>query len=676
MAKIFTIFAAKDGSGATTFAVNMACELQKKRNNRILIINLSAPRDIAITFGENGNIRTINDLHLVLKRGSVSLVEGLLSTRQKEIGIIERNGEDFDQSLYDYSLPELDRLYNFIIVDGGSILNEALVWGLKKGNFHCMVLSDDLYALAKAEQKIATLSTIFYPATRLNLILNKTDKGSTFFVPLIKKKIMADNLFQLEFSPKVYSSHFKGMPAFIEDPKEEYFKNLERVVSTLVDSKGEASFADLNWSGLFKKETGQNLPTQKMPIKPNDNGSLKQDILNQLLGQIDLREIQSSNLNREDVYVRVKDVALKIISTLVFPKFEQIDKNILLKEVLNEALGLGVIEEMIEDPSISEIMVNSCDKIYFEREGKIHLSEKRFINVEQIIKIIERIVSPIGRRIDEGSPMVDARLADGSRVNVIIPPLSLGGPIITIRKFPIERLDVEKLVERGSLNREMARFLMEAVRNRLNIMISGGTGSGKTTLLNILSSFIPEGERIITIEDAAELRLHQEHVVRLEARPPNIEGKGAITIRDLVKNALRMRPDRIVVGECRGGEALDMLQAMNTGHKGSLTTVHANSVRDSLARLETLVMFAEINLPSRVIREQIVSAIDLIIQLNRQSDGSRRITNISEVTGMEGDVITMQELFVFKQSGAMTGEKDSGEFISTGFRPRFYEKGS
>jgi len=345
----------------------------------------------------------------------------------------------------------------------------------------------------------------------------------------------------------------------------------------------------------------------------------------------------------------------------------------MLEQITDEILGLGPLEPLLRDETLTEVMVNGPQQVYIERDGKLELTNVTFQNDEHVMKIIQRIIAPIGRRIDESSPMVDARLADGSRVNAIIPPLSLVGPVITIRKFSATPYTVDDLVRFGTATPEMFEFLEACVRARLNIFVSGGTGSGKTTMLNILSSFIPDDERIVTIEDAAELQLRQEHVVTLEARPSNIEGKGAIPIRELVRNSLRMRPDRIVVGECRSAEALDMLQAMNTGHDGSMSTGHANTPRDMLSRLETMVLMAGMELPLRAIREQISSAVDLIVHQNRLKDGTRKITNITEVQGMEGDVIVMQDVFVFEQTDVVDG-RIQGRLKPTGIRPHFVEK--
>ena len=350
------------------------------------------------------------------------------------------------------------------------------------------------------------------------------------------------------------------------------------------------------------------------------------------------------------------------------------EKARLIADIRDEMLGLGPIEPLLQDDSITEIMVNGPKKVFVERLGKLELTDVQFHDNAHVMNIAERILTPLGRRIDESSPLVDARLDDGSRVNIIIPPLSLTGPTITIRKFSKKPLTVNNLIAFGTIDEKMAEFLRACVKARINILVSGGTGSGKTTTLNVISSFIPERERIVTIEDAAELRLQQENVVTLESRPANIEGEGQITIRDLVRNALRMRPDRIIVGEVRSGEALDMLQAMNTGHDGSLTTAHANSPRDALSRLETMVLMSGFELPVRAIREQISSAIDLIIQQSRMRDGSRKITHVTEVQHMEGNTITMQDIFRYQQQGYDENGKAIGHYVSTGLKPNFLEK--
>lgn len=370
-----------------------------------------------------------------------------------------------------------------------------------------------------------------------------------------------------------------------------------------------------------------------------------------------------------DVFSTGREKVEKAVEEILREEFGEEGERF-LPVVLRDVVGYGPIEDFIKDESITEIMVNGPNQIYIEKNGKLILTDAKFSSDEDVMRVIERIVAPLGRRIDESQPYVDARLPDGSRVNAIIPPLALQGPTITIRKFSKKKYTVDDLIKFGSLSREMAYFLKLAVENRKNIVVSGGTGSGKTTLLNVIASFIPSGERIITIEDAAELRLPQEHIVSLEARPPNIEGKGAVTIRDLVRNSLRMRPDRIVVGECRGGEALDMLQAMNTGHSGSMTTLHANSPRDAISRLATMTLMAGIDLPLRAVNEWIASAVDIIVQVERFRDGSRKVTHIVEVKGMEGDAVVLLDIFKFEIKSIREG-KIYGEFVPTGFIPDF-----
>jgi pilus assembly protein CpaF len=371
--------------------------------------------------------------------------------------------------------------------------------------------------------------------------------------------------------------------------------------------------------------------------------------------------------------IRVEELINSIVQREA-TELPRLERQKIVTEIMDEVVGFGPIEPLIRDPEVSEIMVNGPQQVFVERKGKIEKTGVVFRDEEHVLHIIDKIVSPLGRRIDESMPMVDARLPDGSRVNAIIPPLSLIGPVLTIRKFSRDPLTIQDLIRFGTLTPQMATFLEACVKARLNIIISGGTGSGKTSTLNVLSSFIPANERIVTIEDAAELQLNQEHVITLESRPPNIEGKGAITIRDLVRNALRMRPERIIVGEVRSGEALDMLQAMNTGHDGSLTTGHANSPRDILARLETMVMMAGMELPIKAIREQMSAAFDLVVQQARLRDGSRKITHLTEVLGMEGDTVILQDLFVFEAIGMDERNKVKGNFRATGIRPRFLDK--
>ena len=405
------------------------------------------------------------------------------------------------------------------------------------------------------------------------------------------------------------------------------------------------------------------------PLGPVEQ--LKVDLHRRLVEQLDLEALERVK-DSTVVSAQIRDAVADFLRNEATP-LTQAEREDVIEQIVYEVTGLGPIEPFFRDPTISDILVNGPRDVYIERHGRLSRVPVTFRNDAHLLAIIDRIVSRVGRRVDESSPMVDARLPDGSRVNAIIPPLALDGPILSIRRFGAE-MPMSALVENGTLTQDMVEFLAACVQARMNIMVSGGTGSGKTTLLNALSAYIPATERVVTIEDAAELRLQQEHVCRLETRPPNAEGRGQVIARDLVRNALRMRPDRIIVGEVRGAEALDMLQAMNTGHEGSLTTIHANSPRDALARVETMIQFASTSLPLRAIREQIASALDLVIQIARMADGSRRIVSISEITSMEGDVISMQELFRYRRQGITDAGEVVGEFQATGVRPVFIER--
>jgi pilus assembly protein CpaF len=413
------------------------------------------------------------------------------------------------------------------------------------------------------------------------------------------------------------------------------------------------------------------MSTVPIPSGRTDFNAVKTAIHRKLIQKLNLDRL--NEVRREDVRREVS----AILETLVIGESTPMnlqERERLSAEVLDEVFGLGPLEPLLKDPTVSDILVNTYKRVFVERRGMLESTGIQFRDDVHLMSIIDRIVSAIGRRVDESSPMVDARLADGSRVNAIIPPLAVDGPCLSIRRFGHERLMADDLVTNATFTAAMLQLLAGCVKARLNVLISGGTGAGKTTFLNVLSSYISNRERIVTIEDAAELQLHQEHVVRLETRPPNIEGKGAVYQRELLINSLRMRPDRIIVGEVRGPEALDMLQAMNTGHDGSLTTIHANSPRDALARLETMVAMASLNIPDSAIRRQIASAIDLVVQVSRLSDGKRRVINITEISGMEGDVVTMQDIFLFRKRGIRESGEVLGDFMPTGIRPRFAEK--
>jgi pilus assembly protein CpaF len=426
--------------------------------------------------------------------------------------------------------------------------------------------------------------------------------------------------------------------------------------------------------GRTRKAAGgrENGDREAKAVAVNDRSrGLKASIHRRMLERLNLKSIDS--VAPDALRAQIRQIITSLVAEENIPLSEG-ERLSLEEEVINETFGLGPIEPLLHDPDVSDILVNTHRSVYVERFGRLELTDVRFDDDDHLMRIIDRIVSRVGRRIDESSPLVDARLPDGSRVNAIIPPLSLDGPILSIRRFGVRTLDMNDLLELGSMSPGMAELLKGTIKSRLNVLIAGGTGSGKTTLLNALSAYIPGDERIVTIEDAAELQLLQPHVVRLETRPPNIEGEGRVTQRELVRNALRMRPDRIIVGEVRGDEVLDMLQAMNTGHDGSLTTVHANSARDALHRLETLMLLSGVNLPSQAMREQISAALDVIIHVARMSDGTRRVVSVGEIVGMEREVVAMQEILVFRKVGISQDGKVMGQYEATGVRPKFADR--
>lgn len=424
-----------------------------------------------------------------------------------------------------------------------------------------------------------------------------------------------------------------------------------------------------------EQASGNSAENKKMPldikILTPVELELKDTIYTKLLDVLDLSML--STMEEGESRLQITNIVQQLIEAESVPLNTQTRRQI-IKEIGDEVLGLGPLEPLLHEPTVSDILVNGCKTVYVERFGRLELTPVKFRDDDHLMKIIDRIVSRVGRRIDESSPMVDARLADGSRVNAIIPPLALDGPSVSIRRFAVDKMKLGDLVEKNALSDYMAEFLMAAAKAKLNILISGGTGSGKTTMLNAVSNFIPENERVVTLEDSAELQLQIPHVLRLETRPPNTEGSGEVTLRDLVRNSLRMRPDRIVIGEVRSGEAFDMLQAMNTGHEGSLTTVHANNPRDALARLENMVSMAGLELPVSAVRKQIASAINIIVQLSRLEDGSRRVTSIQEIDGMEGDIITLAEIFRFNREGIADDQTVIGRHMSTGIIPKCMDR--
>lgn len=584
-----TIMGVKDRVGASSFALALAKTIQQ---NQASVLLLDANGDY---LGDSG-WRTMAELKKIPKPINAKWLHGFLnnSERVPSLSLAENRfhlSPVSPESILN-QLSVLEPHFDWILVDAGSRWNSYLTAFLNQTEELLLVLGSQPGLVKELERKIEELSRAFFPKTRIGWVAWNWSADSFLTIASLQEALPIAS-----FGGEV----------------ETVWKKLNRLPDV---PKG--------------KEITSDLDTTPFRLK--------------LVTAVQAKMEQQKNLSPDQLEKIIRDVLEAEAEFLP----TDLDRKELIEALHNEFLGLGPLEPLLQDPNITEVLVNGPGSIYIETEGKLKRLDQGFLNGEALQRTIERILLPLGRRIDSASPMVDGRLPDGSRVNIIIPPLALAGPILSIRRFSRQVLLPEDLIEKGCANEAMLKFLEEAVWNRKNILVSGGTGSGKTTLLNVLSSFIPKEERIITIEDAAELKLNQPHVVRLEARPPNIEGAGEITIRDLVRNALRMRPDRIIVGECRGQEALDMLTAMNTGHEGSLTTLHANSPRDALSRLETLVLFSGLKLSPKAIREQIASALDLVVQVARFNDGSRKIVSMIRLTGLEGDIFTLQDLFFYE----------------------------
>lgn len=705
--KIYSVIGAKDGAGASTFALNFAFLMAKSLKESVLVIDFDFNCQGDISYLLNNKWKDLNDIFLKIDKGvPSSFLHGYLSNNEDGVSFLKAFDpeRELDSNLLvpgriAQVLDYLSGAFDNIIIDCGSVITHSHVPVLACAGKIFVVTLPALNCLGMARKKYERMMKGFIPSEKINFVVNRWVDDGRITRNLISEKLPKQARYFLNNDPTgMEKSYEKYAPLVLSFPALPYSKSFEEcrddglfdvdkrgfVVSDVLSGDGSAMVE--RW--LTAHQPSQNIPRAEEISKPKpkeiveiqefDDGlnEIKQKILDELLKTIDLKQVDvcTKKDQKERLTKQTTEAIFKIINEIGEDKIPQGKRKQVVEEVINEALGLGPLEVLMADKNISEVMINGKNQIYVERKGKLTLSDMRFSSEKQLRRIIERIVSPIGRRVDESTPLVDARLADGSRVNIIIPPLALKGPTVTIRRFSENPLKVEDLIKFGALTKEMAEFLKACIEARLNIIVSGGTGTGKTTLLNVLSSFIPHDDRIVTIEDAAELKLNQPHVVTLEARPPNIEGKGAITIRDLVKNSLRMRPDRIVVGECRGGEALDMLQAMNTGHDGSMTTVHANSAKDAVSRLETLVLFSGLELPSKAIREQVVSGIHLIVQLSRFSDGTRKITDISELTGMEGSVVTLQSIFAYRQKGVDQDRKVIGSFMPTGVVPKFFDE--
>lgn len=659
--RIISVFSAKGGTGKTFIGVNLASTIHRQLKEPVAMVDM--------------NTSYFSDLSKL-----VSSSDGLK--------LFDAKSKSIDELLRD-----LEASYKYIIIDAGSILTDNIITTFSLSNLILLVTTPDILSLNQSRSILDVLDKLKFPiASMVKVVLNRADSRGSLSSTESKDFLPCEIIGTIPSNGRIAGLAVNQQKTVAEiEPKSNIAESFKRLAQKLINDPtifvkqaklgidrskiepfGTGDVVDV----IHRKDTSEYSAEQ---AKEDAIVELKRKIHHALVDEMDLRHIDIYTMTDPEKIKEFRQHAERIILHLLTQEEGFIasidDRDRLIKEIADDALGLGPLEELLSDPEISDILVNNKDQIYVEKHGKLYLSNKKFISNDHILTVLDKIISPLGRRIDESNPMVDARLPDGSRVNAIIPPLSTKGPMISIRKFGIVKYTTDDLVKIKTLTPEMAQFLNACIVARKNIIVTGGTGSGKTTLLNVLSHFIPDNERIITIEDAVELNISKEHWASLEARPPNIEGKGAITIRSLFRNCLRMRPDRIIVGECRGDETLDMLQAMNTGHDGSLTTIHANSPKDAVARLDSLVLMSNIELPIRAIREQIASAIHLMVHIARLSDGSRKVMAIDEVVGMDKDAdIVTKDIFIFQQTGVDEDGKVQGAFKATGYRPTFLEE--
>ncbi len=708
MAQIISIFSTKGGVGRTFIATNLAvCLAQRLRNKKVLLldIDLHLPGDMTRLLNlkpekalinlmpewEQGNYTPaeLRDYILHYPMGKFDLLSTILTPKQ---------GPFIDERFISRVLDDLNKEYEFIVVDSGRSFTKLLFSIFEQTNLILVVVNPDILSVYQVKEAMDILQSFYFPVKMMKVILNRAESQGGVAWREVRMALPCDIIARIPSEGRIVGSALnRRIPVVLDSPRCRVSLAMDKLVEDLL-AHPEFFISHQELGTIFAAHplTGEAGPlkeesvslqsislegrpsTVKRMSREDKIDELKQRVHKRIIQELDLRRLDriAGDLTKiEDLRQRtmraINDALTEEAGTLISSREE---RERLIKEITDEALGFGPLEDLINAPDITDIMVNNKNQIYIEKHGKLELASKRFVSNEQVRQIIERIIAPLGRRIDESVPMVDARLSDGSRVNAIIPPLSLTGPTLTIRKFGRERLKISDLINLNTINDVMGEFIRACVLSRKNVIVSGGTGSGKTTVLNVLSGFIPDGERIITIEDAAELKLHSQHWVRLESRPPNIEGRGAISVRDLFRNSLRMRPDRIIIGECRGPESLDMLQAMNTGHDGSMTTLHANSTQDVLARLDSLILMSGIEIPLRAIREMIASAIDIIVHTARLSDGSRKVMQITEVTGMLDELhVGLKDIFIFSQLAVDKQGKIQGEFHPTGIIPTFFE---
>jgi len=677
---IISIIGGKGGVGKSQVAANLAFAFAQETKQKILLLDFDqkagGDQNFITGIKAKKNIKDLSEFSGSLDPRTIMQFVGVHSSGVNYISmpVDSTAAANINVEGLGKTLKAIPNLFPITIIDGGNELNDLCSKALEFSTLIFLTVTPDILALNQTKRMYSDLITMMFPKDMLQVILNQSQKGHPV-TPDVISKTMGKPIFSAigKDDQSCVLALNQKKPVFQVAKSGIFARGVLECVRKIQQKNVLKSLSKLN------KPTGVSASEQKKGVSPDGKGAwteLKSRIHRSLVEEMDLKKTNDDDpkaqiILREQTKKLVVELLNKEDTKGILDSRE--DMNQIVKEILDESLGLGPLEDLLADKECSEIMVVGPQKIYYEKSGKVKLSTVTFTNDRQVLNVIERIVSPIGRRIDEKTPYVDARLADGSRVHAIIPPCALNGSVITIRKFPENRLTYKDLVKFGSLTQNMADFLRIAVEGHRNIVVSGGTGSGKTTLINILGGFIQANERIITVEDSAELDFPQDHVVRLETRPPSLEGDGEIDIRLLVKQTLRMRPDRIVVGECRGGETLDMLQAMGTGHDGSMTTVHSNNPRECIGRLETLVQYAGAGLSAKGIREMIASAVHLIIQQSRIDDGSRKIMNITEIGGMQGDVVTLQDIFLFSQKDIDKKGKIIGDFQATGFIPKFIE---
>lgn len=680
---IICVIGGKGGVGKSQFAANLAFAYAAENRQRTLLLDFDqkacGDQNLITGIRSKKTIKDLSEFNGSMDPKTINMFIGQHKMGVHYIGMPTDPvvAEQINPEGLGKTLKAVPSLYPLTVIDVGSELNELALKALEFSTMIVMVVTPDLLAVNQTKRLFSDLVTMLFPKEMIQVVVNQFQKGHPVTAETIGRQIGKPVFSVIPKDDQGCIAALSRSNPIIAISKNSPFA--QGVVDTVRKFKQKNILAMLE--KLKKPEGTAAAKASKSAASSSKKGrdpwtDLKSRIHKSLVEELDMKKQDDSDpkaqiILREKTKKLVVELLGKEDTKGILNNREEMNQ--IVKQILDEALGLGPLEDMLADKTISEIMVVGPDKIYYEQSGKNKRSEVTFTNNRQVLNVIERIVAPIGRRIDEKTPYVDARLADGSRVHAIIPPCALDGGTITIRKFPENRLTYKDLVGFGSMTQNMADFLRVSVEAHKNIVVSGGTGSGKTTLINMLGGFIPSNERIITCEDSAELDFPQDHVVRLETKPASLEGEGAVDIRCLVKQTLRMKPDRIVVGECRGGETLDMLQAMNTGHDGSMTTVHSNTPRDSMSRLETLVQYAGTGISPKAIKEMISSAVHMVVQQSRLEDGSRKVMNITEVGGLQGDVITLQDIFVFKQEGMSKQGKIIGKFMATGFIPKFVE---